>query len=142
MRFSHAGCVHFIWEVLAWNPRKGIHERPFVRCMAHACWASSFCAARRRSFFFTVWRIGLWQRKRRGSIQSKIYSMCLTAGIGFLQFVQTFYQPDLSNVIAAIEDDGVDEDDRGDPDSPHKHLHRQLRRIRRGERVDHLEVRL
>jgi hypothetical protein len=92
--------------------------------------------------FFTVWRIGLWQRKRRGSIQSKIYSMCLTAGIGFLQFVQTFYQPDLSNVIAAIEDDGVDEDDRGDPDSPHKHLHRQLRRIRRGERVDHLEVRL
>ena len=92
--------------------------------------------------FFSVWRIGLWQRKRRGSLQSKIYSMCLAAGIGFLQFVQTFYQPNLNYVLSAIEDEDVDEDDQGDPDSPHKHLHRQLRRIRRGQHVDRLEVRL
>jgi ABC-type nickel/cobalt efflux system permease component RcnA len=93
--------------------------------------------------FFTVSRIGRWQRKRRrGVLQSKIYSMCLVAGIGFLQFVQTFYQPNLSNVLSAIEDEDVDEDDQGDPDSPHKHLHRQLRRIRHGQHVDRLQVRL
>ena len=92
--------------------------------------------------FFTLSRIGLWNRKRRGSLQSKIYSMCLVAGIGFLQFVQTFYQPNLKNVIAAIEDEDADEDDNGDPDSPDKHLHRQLRRIRRGPHVERLQVRL
>lgn len=92
--------------------------------------------------FFTVWRIGIWQGKRRGSLRTKIFSTCLAAGIGFLQFVQTFYQPSLRNVIVAIEDDDADEDDQGDPDSAHKHLNRQLKKIRRGERVDHLEVRL
>jgi len=83
---------------------------------------------------FSLSRIGLGQRKHRTALQSRIYSMCLTAGIGFLQFVQTFYQPNLSNVIAAIEED--------DPDSPHKHLNRQLKRIRRGEHLERLEVRL
>jgi Na+/H+ antiporter NhaA len=76
---------------------------------------------------FSLSRIGLGQRKHRTALQSRIYSMCLTAGIGFLQFVQTFYQPNLSNVIA---------------DSPHKHLNRQLKRIRRGEHLERLEVRL
>ena len=92
--------------------------------------------------FFTVWRIGLWQRKRRVGLQSKIYSLYLTAGIGFLQFVQAFYQPNLSNVISVIEEEDVDEDDQGDRDSPHKHLHRQLRRIRLGQHVERLQVRL
>jgi hypothetical protein len=82
------------------------------------------------------------RKRRRGGLESKIYSMCLAAGIGFLQFVQTFYQPNLSNVIAAIEDDDVDEGDQGDPDSSQKHLHRQLRRIRLGQRIERLEVRL
>ena len=91
---------------------------------------------------FILSRIGLGQRKHRTALQSRIYSMCLTAGIGFLQFVQTFYQPNLSNVIAAIEEDDADEDDQGDPDSPHKHLNRQLKRIRRGEHLERLEVRL
>jgi hypothetical protein len=93
--------------------------------------------------FFSLSRFGRWLRKRRrGGLQSKIYSMCLTAGIGFLQFVQTFYQPDLRNVISVIEEEDMDEDDQGDPNSPHKHLHRQLRRIRRGQHVDRLQVRL
>jgi Na+/H+-dicarboxylate symporter len=92
--------------------------------------------------FFTVSRIGLWQRKRRTGVQSRIYSMCLAGGIAFLQFVQTIYQPNLSYVLAAIEDEDADEDDLGGPDSPHKHLHRQLRRIRRGQHVDRLQVRL
>ena len=92
--------------------------------------------------FFSLSQIGRWQRKRRGALQSKIYSMCLAAGIGFLQFVQTFYQPNLRNVIVAIEDDVADEDDQGGPDSPHKHLNRQLKKIRRGQHVDRLQVHL
>ena len=93
--------------------------------------------------FFILSRIGRSQRKRRrGRLESKIYSMCLAAGIGLLQFVQTFYQPNLSNVLAVIENEDVDEDDQGGPDTPHRHLHRQLRRIRRGQFVDRLQVRL
>jgi hypothetical protein len=92
--------------------------------------------------FFSLSQIARWQRKRRGALQSKIYSMCLAAGIGFLQFVRTFYQPNLRNVIVAIEDDDADEDDQGGPDSAHKHLHRQLRRIRHGQYVERLQVRL
>jgi hypothetical protein len=93
--------------------------------------------------FFSLSLTGRWLRKRRrGGLQSKIYSMCLAAGIGFLQFVQTFYQSNLSNVISVIEEEDADEDDQGDPESPHKHLHRQLRRIRHGQHVDRLQVRL
>ena len=93
--------------------------------------------------FFSLSQIGRWLRKRRrGALESRIYSMCLVAGIGFLQLVQTFYQPNLRNVISVIEEVDADKDDQGDPDSPHKHLHRQLRRIRRGQHVDRLQVKL
>jgi len=92
--------------------------------------------------FFTLSRIGLWKRNRRTGLQSRIYSLCIAAGMAFLQFVQTFCQPSAGYVLAAIEDDDADEDDNGDPDSPQKHLHRQLRRIRRGQHVDRLQVRL
>jgi hypothetical protein len=92
--------------------------------------------------FFTMSRICLWKRKHRTGVQSKIYSLCLAAGIAFLQFVRTFYQPNLSYVLSAIEDEEVDEGDNGDPDSPHKHLNRQLKKIRRGEHLERLEVKL
>jgi hypothetical protein len=36
----------------------------------------------------------------------------------------------------------IEEDDEGDPEKPAKHLHPQLRRIRRGEPVDTLEIKL
>jgi hypothetical protein len=42
--------------------------------------------------------------------------------------------------IRQVED--VDEDDQGGPETPLKHLHRQLRRIRRGEPVEQLVWRL
>ena len=48
------------------------------------------------------------------------------------------YRPRLQYAIEAqqrqVED--ADEDDNGDPDTPTRHLMRQLRRIRRGEEVD------
>jgi hypothetical protein len=62
-------------------------------------------------------------------------------GMAFL-FLQAFWQPSLVDAIEAREKVDVDEDDAGDPETPAKQLHRQLRRIRRGEPVDQLVLRL
>ena len=54
------------------------------------------------------------------------------------------YRPSLVEVVKAQirQQEDVEEDDNGDPDSPAKHLLRQLPRIRRGEKVDFLVLRL
>ena len=62
-----------------------------------------------------------------------------SAGIGTVVLGLTLiYRPRILYAVEAqhrqVED--ADEDDNGDPDSPKKHLIRQLRRIRRGEKVD------
>lgn len=62
-------------------------------------------------------------------------------GMAFL-FLQTFWQPSLSHAIEAREKVDVDEDDEGEPETPEKELNRQLKRIRRGEAVDRLVLRL
>jgi len=59
-----------------------------------------------------------------------------------LLFMQMFYRPAVSNVIEVIEHEDADEDDQGDPESLAKQLHRQLKRIRRGEPVGDLVLRL
>lgn len=58
------------------------------------------------------------------------------------QFMQVFHRPSMAYVLEAKQDEDADEDDQGDPDTPTKHLHRQLRRIRRGEQIDTLVLRL
>ncbi|MGC2614102.1 MAG: hypothetical protein WA354_08750 [Terracidiphilus sp.] len=68
-----------------------------------------------------------------------------SAGIGTVVLGLTLiYRPRILYAVEAqhrqVED--ADEDDNGDPDSPKKHLIRQLRRIRRGEKVDVLSLRL
>jgi hypothetical protein len=44
--------------------------------------------------------------------------------------------------IETSEQVEVEEDDQGDPETPEKLLDRQLRRIRRGEPVERLELQL
>jgi hypothetical protein len=44
--------------------------------------------------------------------------------------------------IEASQQEEVEEDDQGDPGTPEGLLNRQLRRIRRGEPVERLELRL
>jgi hypothetical protein len=56
--------------------------------------------------------------------------------------LQVFYQPSIVHVLEAEEDEDVDEDDSGEPETPLAHFHRQLRRIRRGEGVETLVLRL
>ena len=60
------------------------------------------------------------------------------------QFLSMAYRPNHAFVAKAQiqQQEDVDEDDDGSPETPVKHLNRQLRRIRRGEPVDHLIWRL
>ena len=57
--------------------------------------------------------------------------------------MRVFYQPDVAYLLEVKLDEDADEDDSGDPDTPEarlKHFHRQLRRIRRGDPIDRLEL--
>ncbi len=60
------------------------------------------------------------------------------------QFLSMAYRPNHAFVAKAQiqQEEDADEDDDGSPETPVKHLNRQLRRIRRGEPVDHLIWRL
>ena len=76
-----------------------------------------------------------WRLFRRGFCPS-----ALALGMA-LQFMQVFHRPSMAHVLEVKQEEDADEDDQGGPGSPHKHLHRQLRRIRRGQHVDRLKVR-
>jgi len=61
-----------------------------------------------------------------------------------LMFLTSAYKPSLEFAVKAQieQQEDADEDERGGPDSPKKHFHRQLRRIRNGENLDRLVWRL
>ena len=84
-------------------------------------------------------RTKLRRRRRRIGI---VASNALL-GLAFLP-LSIIYRPALVEVAKAQirQRDDVDENEIGDPESPLKHLLRQLRRIRRGERVERLSLRL
>jgi hypothetical protein len=77
------------------------------------------------------------QRSRGGT------SAAANLGAAF-QFLSMAYRPNHAFVAKAQiqQQEDADEDDDGSPETPVKHLNRQLRRIRRGEPVDHLIWRL
>ena len=65
------------------------------------------------------------------------------AGAVFL-IMSELYRPGLAFLVTSKirQQEDADEDDTGDPETPTRHLHRQLRRIRRGERLEALTLRL
>lgn len=86
-------------------------------------------------------------RKRRGQKQSSWRSRAGSAAANLgaaFQFLSMAYRPNHAFVAKAQiqQQEDADEDDDGSPETPVKHLHRQLRRIRRGEPVDRLIWRL
>ncbi len=85
----------------------------------------------------------LWRHKRRaGRANGGFYPSSLSLG-NALQSLQSFTRPNVDYFLAEKYDEDADEDDSGGPDgNPEAHLKAQLRRIRRGERVDVLTVRL
>lgn len=66
-----------------------------------------------------------------------------TAAMGMmLLFMQVFVRPTLQYVLEEKQDEDAEEDDQGDPEGKMKQLSRQLKRIRRGEEVGDLVLRL
>jgi hypothetical protein len=84
----------------------------------------------------------LWRRgKRLGKSNLGFYSTSFALGMA-LQFMQVYWRPSVSYVLEEKQDEEADEDDNGDPENLKKQLDRQLKRIRRGEPVDRLVLRL
>jgi hypothetical protein len=78
------------------------------------------------------------QRRRR----MRVAASHALLGLAFLP-LSIIYRPSLLEVSKAQirQREDVDEDESADPESPLKHLLRQLRRIRRGEKVETLSLR-
>jgi hypothetical protein len=91
--------------------------------------------------YYYIFRVPWGRRRKTDRMRSRFFWP--TAGVGTVLLGLTlFYRPRLELAVEAqhrqVED--VDEDDNGDPDTPSRHLQRQLRRIRRGEEVETLSV--
>jgi len=83
-----------------------------------------------------------WIRSTR--VGKRLFGMQPSAvglGMAFL-FLQAFWRPSVSHGIEVRQQADVEEDDEGEPETTAKLLNRQLRRIRRGELVDTLVLRL
>ena len=83
-------------------------------------------------------------RKRPGRRRRiGIFASNALLGLAFLP-LSVLYRPSLIEIAKAQirQHEDVKEDENGDPESPLKHLLRQLRRIRRGEKVEILSLRL
>ena len=87
-------------------------------------------------------RRAAWRRnKRRGKKKWGFYPSSFALGMAF-QFIQVFYRPSVDNVIEVKQNEDADEDDEGEPENLKKQLKRQYKRIRRGEPVERLVLRL
>ena len=92
-------------------------------------------------FHYSVRRI-LWRRaRRRGKGRLGFYPSAFALGMAF-QFIQVYYKPSVAYALEAKQDEDADDDDSGDPETLARQLSRQLRRIRRGEPIDRLVLRL
>ena len=87
----------------------------------------------------------IWREKNAGKGRRRIHFSArnVALGLAFLPFA-ILYQPSMAEVARAEirQQEDADEDEDGDPESPIKHLLRQLRRIRNGEKVGTLSLRL
>ncbi len=82
----------------------------------------------------------LWRRRKRQGKRSLGFFPTYTSAGNALQALQAIAQPEADYVLAEKFNDEADDDAEGGPDTPKRHLHRQLRRIRRGEKVERLTV--
>ncbi|MGB0063642.1 MAG: hypothetical protein WBP85_04285 [Terracidiphilus sp.] len=82
------------------------------------------------------------QGQRSLNHRRRIPVFLVSAGFLFLQLMSEVYCPSARFLLAEKCDEDADEDDSGDPESPKKHFMRQLKRIRRGEKVGDLVLRL
>jgi hypothetical protein len=85
-------------------------------------------------FLYQRWR---WQRRRRKGKPAGFYPRGAALG-NALQQLQSIAEPQNKYVIEEKLKEEVDEDGEGGPDDPTEHLHRQARRIRRGDMLERL----
>jgi hypothetical protein len=83
----------------------------------------------------------LKRRGRSGKRRRGFYPTTFALGIAFQQ-IQLFVAPSTEYTIAEKLREEAENDDDGGPDNSAKHLDRQLRRIRRGERIEVLTTML
>src|SRR5215469_15101487 len=83
-------------------------------------------------------RRAVWHHKRlRGEKRPGFCPSAAAFGIVLL-YMQGFVRPTLQHVLVVKQQEDKEEDIEGDPESGGKSLHRQLKRIRRGEEVGDL----
>jgi hypothetical protein len=83
-----------------------------------------------------------WTRRRRTTPEyAGFYPSASSLG-NALHSLQIFTRPTIAHVLQEKYDEDMEDDGDGGPDDPTRQLKRQLKRIRRGERVDTLTVRL
>lgn len=87
-------------------------------------------------------RRAAWKRAKRRGKKYRGFCPSTSAMGNALLFLQIFHRPSVAYVVEAKLDEEAEEDDNGGPETPEKQLHRQLRKIRRGERLDRLVLRL
>ena len=90
---------------------------------------------------FTLRRAN-WKRSQRQGKACPAFCPSFSALGAVLLFAQIFYRPTIFHVAEVRQEENADEDDQGDPENPQKLFHRQLRRIRRGEPVEQLILRI
>ncbi|MGA9071392.1 MAG: hypothetical protein WB424_14100 [Terracidiphilus sp.] len=84
----------------------------------------------------------LWRRGRRlGRSSLGYYPTSFALGMA-LQFMQAYWKPSVEYVLQEKQREEADEDDNGDPENLKKQLDQQLKKIRRGEPVEQLVLRL
>lgn len=87
-------------------------------------------------------RRAMWRRaKQQGRKRLDFCPSATALGMALL-FMQVFHRPSMAHVIEVKQDVEADEDDKGEPENFLTQLHRQLRRIRRGQPVDRLVLRI
>ncbi|MGA2887423.1 MAG: hypothetical protein ABSE51_05175 [Terracidiphilus sp.] len=91
---------------------------------------------------YCFWRLRLREISRPRRKRSRLYSFALALGMAFLQVMRLFYPSSVACILKVQEDEDADEDEDGDPEDLKKQLDRQLKRIRRGEPVERLVLRL
>jgi hypothetical protein len=57
-------------------------------------------------------------------------------------FLQVFHRPSVAHVLEEKQKEDAEENDEGDPENLKKQIDRQLKKIRRGEPVERLVLRL
>jgi hypothetical protein len=83
-----------------------------------------------------------WKRRRRlGVLTVGFCPSAFALGTAF-QSVQVFHRPSMAYVMEAKLEEDAEQDDQGSPDSLSRQLHHQLRRLRRGQPIDRLVLRL